>query len=92
MDRISNYDTNKFVYLIVHLINFLTKINIILKKKKLKLIISFKKMQRIPKKKEEEEEEEEEEETHEQFQLENSFRLKAHSKSRKVKWKARLWG
>ena len=52
-------------------------------------------MQRIPKKKKkkkEEEEEEEEEETHEQFQLENSFRLKAHSKSRKVKWKARLWG
>ena len=33
MDRISNYDTNKFVYLIVHLINFLTKINIILKTK-----------------------------------------------------------
>ena len=52
-------------------------------------------MQHIPKKKKkkkEEEEEEEEEETHEQFQLENSFRLKAHSKSRKVKWKARLWG
>ena len=33
MDRISNYDTNKFVYLVVHLINFLTKINIILKTK-----------------------------------------------------------
>ena len=35
MDRISNCDTNKFVYLVVHIIKFLTKINIILKKTKI---------------------------------------------------------
>ena len=50
MDRISNYDTNKFVYLIVHLINFLTKINIILKTKT-KINNFVKKMERIPNKK-----------------------------------------
>ena len=89
MDRISNYDTNKFVYLIVHLINFLTKINIILKTKTKINNFVQKNVAYTKKIKKKEEEEEEEEETHEQFQLENSFRLKAHSKSRKVKWKAR---
>ena len=79
MDRISNCDTNKFVYLVVHIIKFLTKINIILKKTKINNFV--KKNVAYTKKRKKKEKEK----THIQFQSKDSSRLKAHNKFRKVK-------
>ena len=79
MDRISNCDTNKFVYLVVHIIKFLTKINIILKKTKINNFVQKNVAYKKKKKKKRKEK------THIQFQSKDSSRSKAHNKFRKVK-------
>ena len=90
MDRISNCDTNKFVYLVVHIIKFLTKINIILKKTKINNFVQ--KNVAYTKKKKKKNEKKRKEKTRIQFQSKDSSRSKAHNKFIKVKVEGKARG
>ena len=83
MDRISNCDTNKFVYLVVHIIKFLTKINIILKKTKINNFVQ-KNVAYTKKKKKKKPIYNFNERTH--------LDRKPTTNLEKLRWRTRLWG
>ena len=87
MDRISNCDTNKFVYLVIHIIKFLTKINIILKKTKINNFVQ-KNVAYTKKKKKRKERKK----TIYNFNQRTHLDRKPTTNLEKLRWRTRLWG
>ena len=89
MDRISNCDTNKFVYLVVHIIKFLTKINIILKKTKINNFVQ--KNVAYTKKKKKTKRKERKKPIY-NFNQRTHLDRKPTTNLEKLRWRTRLWG
>ena len=93
MDRISNCDTNKFVYLVVHIIKFLTKINIILKKTKINNFVQ-KNVAYTKKKKKKKKKTKRKERKKPIYNFNQRTHLdrKPTTNLEKLRWRTRLWG